>query len=170
VTAPESADQSAMHVQTGPEERHAQTWRAHTRDSVHDDRSNVIDLTERSRQRIAERWGKKIEEPPQDASTDPDNEPPKAKDALNQMHLWRDPSPSLRAVWNDLQDGGGAARDDGGLLLAAGYWVLGIPGFGLVVIAKVTETVGARPGRVFGALIVALLTFGALLIAGINPL
>lgn len=170
MSEPESARQSTVHEQEREKAPHARTWRARTQGSVPDGYATVVDLTERNRERIGERWGKRIEEPPPDASFDPENEPSRAKDVLNQMHFWRDPSPSLRAVWHDMRDGGARAKEDGGLALAGGYWLLGIPGFGLVVAAETLKTVGARPGRLFGFLVIAVLACGALLIAGINPI
>jgi hypothetical protein len=170
VSEPKSARQSTVHEQGEEEAAHARAWRAHTRGSLPEAPSNVVDITERSRARIAERWGKPIEEPPTDASFDPENEPSRLQDVANQMHFWRDPSPSLRAVWHDLTDGGRKVYDDGGFALTAGYWLLGIPGFGLVAVAKVVETIGARPGRMAGFMLIALLVWGALLKAGINPI
>lgn len=169
MSEPQSAPQSAVHSLPGPEERHAQTRHARTRDSVTDGTAKVVDLTERSRARFSRRWGKPIEEPP--ASKKPSAAAPvsiKAQDALNHLHVWRDPTPSLRAVWADLKDGSSHAFADGGIFLAVPYWALGLIAFPIVVAAKHIEIVFARPGRTAGLIVLALLIGGALLIAKLN--
>lgn len=167
MSAHQSAPQSALHNLHPEDEGHAQVSRARTRDSVPDGGAKVVDLTVRNRARIAatQRWGKPIEEPPPPARQDDDDRAWKPKAALNQLHLWRDPTPSLRAVWHDLKAGGREAYANGGWLLAAGYWALGAPGFPIVVLAKLVEITFARPGRELGFIVVVLLLAVALLIA-----
>lgn len=164
----ESANQSAVHEQEGAEEGHAQAWRARTRDSVPSPSATIIDLTQRHRARVAERWGKPIEEPPPDAPADPDA-PPRFADVLNQMHLYRGPSPSPRAILHDLRQGGARAFEDGGLAVAVFYWAAGVPGYALVWLAETVKITCARPGRMYAALLIGLLLWGALALAGINP-
>ena len=165
---PEVQSESTVHNQNPDDAAHAQAWRAHTRDSVPDGGATIIDITQRHRDRVAGRWGKPIVEPPQDTPAEP-GERPQFKDVLNQIHLYRDTSPSMRAVLHDLVDGGRHAYEDGGIVVAFFYWAAGIPGHGLAWVGAVLKETGSRPGRVYIAGLIALALWVALAVAGLNP-
>lgn len=170
MSEPEVHPQSAVHEQPDVEASHAQAWRAHTRGTLPDELATVIDLTQRSRARIGERWGKPIEEPPDDTPTDdPDDAGPRWRDLLAHVRVFR-ASPSLRAIAADLKEGGTRAYQTGGVPAAGLYWVFGVPGFALCVFGEKCKFIGARPGRHAAAWLIALLAWGALIIAGLNPL
>lgn len=166
---PEVHSESTVHNPEGPGEGDARAWRARTRDSVPSPGAKVIDLTQRSRERFAGRWGQPIDEPPPDPAPEP-GEPLRLKDGLNQLHYWRDRPPSLRAIWADLVDGGGQVYGGAGLAAAAGYWGLGIPCFAWVSVCRIAESPAHRPGRAAGVLLLAVVLWIALAIAGLNPI
>jgi hypothetical protein len=145
-------------------------WRGRAGDSLTEPGATIIDLTKRSQARIAERWGKPIVEPAPDPSYDPELPPARLADALNQLHLYRDPSPSLKAIRLDLAEGGAHAYEDSGWVLAAFYWAAGVPGYAICWVAEIIKTTASRPGRIYATLAVALLLWGALAIAGLNPI
>lgn len=168
MTEPEVHSQSTVHEQDTDSGGDAQAWRARTRGSVPSPGATIIDLTQRHRARVAERWGKPIEEPPPDVPTDPDAAPQFA-DVLNQLHLYRGPSPSPRAILHDLRQGGARAYEEGGLAVAVAYWAAGAPGYVLVWVCEIGKITCARPGRIYAALFVASLLWVALALAGLNP-
>lgn len=168
MTEPESARESTVHNQDEDSGAHARPWRAHTRDTVPNPGATVIDITQRSRERIGERWGKPIEEPPPDPPVDDDTRP-RLRDALVHLRTFK-ASPSVRAIWADMVDGGARAYETGGVPAAAIYWAFGGPGIALVVAAELLKFVAARPGREAAALFIVLLVWLALVVAGLNPI
>lgn len=170
---PEVHKPSALYDQEADETGHAQAWRAHTRDIVPDDDSNVIDMTQRSRARIEsqlpERWGKPIEEPPPAASKDPDAPARNLRDGLSSLPSWKGPSPSLRAIWHDMCEGSARTYETSGLPMTLAYWVFGAPGFVICCISETTKIANARSGRTFGWVVIVLILWGALAVAGLNP-
>lgn len=165
----DGALEDAVHVDdTGPGP-YVQAWRGRAGDSLTEPGATIIDITKRHQERIAGRWGKPITEPAPNTSFDPDSPPAQLADALNHLHFWRDPTASLRAVWADMREGASEVAEDGPWLLVL-YWPLASVGGVLVVGGKLIETIGARPGRLGAAFVIALLVWGALVIAGINPI
>lgn len=165
----ESAPEVQVHNPEGAEETDARAWRARTRDSVTGDGATILDFTQRSREKIAGRWGQPIDEPPPDPAPEP-GEPLRLKDGLNQLHYWRDQPPSLRAIWADLCDGGGQVYAGAGLAAAAGYWGLGVPCFAWVSACRIAESPAHRPGRAAGVLLLLVVLWVALAVAGLNPI
>lgn len=175
MSAAESARHGTVHEQESKGEGHAQTSRARTRDSVTDTSAQIIDITRRSRARVAERWGKPIEEPPATQHVASDGSGQKAltsvlQAGLNNLHVVRDPSPSLAAYWHDHVEGGRRLYESSGLPITVAYWTAGIPGLAVIAICKAAETAVGRPGRTAATTIVLLLVWGALTLAGHNPI
>lgn len=170
MAAAESAHKSAVHVEDDVPDAYVRASPGPARDTLPDSGRSATDLTERSRRLIAERWGKVIAEPEPQPAADVGDSQIRLADALNQLHLYRDPTPSLKAVWLDLVEGGAQVHEDHGLMLAGLYWAAGLPGYAIVAACKVTETVCGRPGRMYGALVVALVAWAALAVAGLNPI
>jgi hypothetical protein len=170
---PESAPQSALHNPTGEKGPHAQAWRAHTRGSVPESPATVVDLTERSRERIMERLGKPIEEPPPDPDQGEWKDPRTGRellaDSTRYLHFVSDPVPSFRAVRADYLDGLGNAREDGPLSVAA-YRVFGLSGQACGLLLRFLIVHTDRAGRFAGLLVVALIVWVALCVADLNPL
>jgi hypothetical protein len=169
VVEPEVHPESTVHELDAPEDADARAWRARMRDSVPNAGATIIDLTQRHRDRIAGRWGKPIEEPAPDPSPEP-GQPLRLIDGLNQVHYWRDQPPSLRAIWADMREGGADVHRDFGSLAFAAYWAVGVPSFAWVSGCRIAESPAHRPGRAAGALVLLLLLWAALAIAGLNPI
>jgi hypothetical protein len=169
VSESEGALDDALYEQDADAAPYVRAWRERAGDSLTDPGATIIDITKRNQKRVSERWGKPIVEPEPDASFDPDNPPARLADALNQLHLYRNPSPSLKAIWLDLKEGGANAYEDGGFLLWVPYWAAGIPGYVVAWVAEILKTNASRPGRIYGTVFVALLLWIALAIAGHNP-
>jgi hypothetical protein len=169
VAEPNVHPRSAVHEHDADPEPYVRASRGRAGDSLTEPGATIIDLTKRSQARIAERWGKPIVEPEPDASYDPENPPARLVDAANHLHFYRDPSPSMKAVLADMAEGAEKLGEVAPWLLVF-YWPLAAVGAVIVFGGKHAQEIGARPGRLGAAGVIALLLLGALAIAGINPI
>lgn len=166
MTEPNVQHGSAPHEQPPTGEPNARASRARTQDSVPDKTVSYVDFTQRARAKVSERLGKPISEPPPAAADEAGNP---WKDGLKALPQWSEPSPSLRAIWHDLIDGGDRAFEESGLPMAAAYYAIGVPGFVIVCLAETVKLSAARPGRAIVSCLVILLFWSALVVGGVNP-
>lgn len=168
MSEPEGALEGALHEHDADPEPHVRAWRGRAGDSLTEPGATIIDITLRNRDRIAERWGKPIVEPLPDPPAEPGDTTIRLRDALNAVPSWSS-SPSLQAIWFDLAEGGRKVHEDSGLVLAAGYWAVGIPGYLIAAVCEQGKLTASRPGRACAAAVIVLLLWGALAVAGLNP-
>lgn len=168
MAAAESARPSTVHEHVEDSDAHVRASPGPARDTLPNQARSATDLTERSRRLIEERWGKRIEEPSPEPEREP-GAPLRVADGLNQLHYWRDQPPSLRAVWLDMKEGGVQVFDEQGMAIAGLYWAMGVPCLAWVCVLRVAESPAYRPGRAYGALVLVVLVWIALAIAGLNP-
>lgn len=164
MTGSESAARPAMHDESAVEGSHVQAWRARTRDSVASADTDPLTLTERNQQRIAERWGKRIEEPADD-TPDEDAETFGLRQLLRgltvHLHVYRDPIPSMRAVRADYKTGLEDAKQQSASAVIL-YRAFGLPGQAWAMSLRFLAVQGDRPGRFAGFLTIVVLFTGSL--------
>jgi hypothetical protein len=123
-----------------------------------------LTLTERNRRRIAERWGKPIEEPADEPLSDDVDENAwrvLLRGLTVHLHLIRDPLPSMRAVRTDYRSGLEDAQQQSASA-AALYRAFGLPGQGLSLLLRFLIVCCDRPGRFAGLLFITALLTGSL--------
>ena len=160
---PESALHRALHDEVPAGGAHVQAWRARTRDSVTRDDHDPLTLTERNRQRIAERWGQPIEEPGDEPLDDVDDATWRVllRGFTVHFHLYRDPIPSIRAVRADYKTGLEDAKQQSASSVVV-YRLFGLPGQAWATTFRFLAVQGDRPGRFAGFLFIVVLLAGSL--------
>jgi hypothetical protein len=123
-----------------------------------------LTLTERNRQRIADRWGTPIEEPADDAPVEDPNSlgwREILRGVTIHLHIVRDPIPSMRAVRADYKTGLADAKQQSASAVAL-YRMFGLPGQAWSATFRFLAVQGDRPGRFAGFLVVIVLLAGSL--------
>jgi hypothetical protein len=165
VAIPEVHTQRALHNQpVEGETQRAGVPHAHAKGSVPDASSDALKLTERNRQRIAERWGKPIEEPADEPVFDDVDEAAwrvLLRGFTIHLHLIRDPLPSMRAVRADYRTGLEDAQQQSATASAL-YRAFGLPGQALSLVLRFLVVCCDRPGRFAGLLFITALLTGSL--------
>jgi hypothetical protein len=165
VATPDRALRSALHNQPAVgETQRAGVPHAHAEHSVSDSPSDALSLTERNRQRIAERWGKPIEEPAGEPLLDDVDENAwrvLLRGFTVHFHIYRDPIPSIRAVRADYKNGLEDVRQQSASAVAV-YRLFGLPGQAWATTFRFLAVQGDRPGRFAGFLFIVVLLAGSL--------
>lgn len=165
MATPDRALRSALHNQpVEGETQRAGVPHAHAKHSVSDASSDVLSLTERNRLRIAERWGKPIEEPADEPLPD-DVDEAAWRVVLHgltvHLHIYRDPIPSIRAVRADYKTGIEGAQQQSASAVAV-YRLFGLAGQAWGSTFRFLAVQGDRPGRFAGFLFIVVLLAGSL--------
>lgn len=170
MATPEGVLGGGIHDGDPEEDAYVQAGPARTRDSVPDLEGDPLSFTERNKQRMLERWGRRIEEPLDEPVLHPGDDGFGWRDVLRGLtvhfHVFRDPTPSMRAVNADYKAGLEDAQQQSAA--AAGLFrVFGRSGHAVGLPLRFLLTCCDRPGRFAALLSITGLSVIALLIAGL---